>query len=249
VEILALDTRLGPLDVLVRPGGPPPYAQLSRPKDEVVVEEWRQSSGCESAWISGIDRRVLAMHRMTRFLPLLAVVSLALPASASAARRWTFDHKASVRNHDSDFIIGYAYANGEGPNTPTTDHIDVQTTRGPWKYGYVDGPFRGWGGLPACGWVLGGSGRLHPTTGSENVPNRCPSPSPRDSNANPPAPQNIFAAGSYAYGTGGATVLPAVIQACPTGAFVYGNYNPATKTFATSTGRCRSAAARPAARA
>ena len=68
VEILPLDTRLGPLDVLVRPGGSPPYAQLrrraerkdlgsfsvlvasiddliamkslaGRPKDEVVVEE------------------------------------------------------------------------------------------------------------------------------------------------------------------------------------------------------------------
>jgi hypothetical protein len=180
---------------------------------------------------------VLAMHRTARILLVLAAISLALPASASAARRWTFDHKTSVRNHDGDFIIGYAYANGEGPNTPTTDHIDVQTTRGPWKYGYVDGPFRGWGGLPACGWVLGGKGRLHPTTGSENVPNRCPAPAPRDSNANPLAPQDIFAAGSYAYGTGGGTVWPAVIQACPTGAFVYGNYNPATKTFSNKYGQ------------
>jgi hypothetical protein len=177
------------------------------------------------------------MQRVVRLLFLLALASLALPASASAARRWTFDKTASVRNHDGDFIIGYAFANGNAPNTPTTDHIDVQTTRGPWKYGYVDGPFKGWGGLPACGWVLGGSGRMHPTTGSENVPNRCPNPSPRDSNSNPLAPQNIFAASSYAYGTGGGTVWPAVIQACPTGAFLYANYNPATKTFSNKYGQ------------
>jgi hypothetical protein len=177
------------------------------------------------------------MPRTARLLLLLAVASLALPASASAARRWTFDKTASVRNHDGDFIIGYAFPNGAAPNTPTTDHIDVQVTRGPWKYGYVDGPFRGWGNLPACGWVLGGSGRMHPTSGGEHVANRCPNPSPRDASSNPLAPQNIFAAGSYAYGTGGGTVWPAVIQGCPTGAFLYANYNPATRTFSNKYGQ------------
>jgi hypothetical protein len=68
VEILTLETELGPLDVLIRPGGSPPYSQLrrraerkdlgafsvlvasvddliaikslaGRPKDQVVVEE------------------------------------------------------------------------------------------------------------------------------------------------------------------------------------------------------------------
>lgn len=168
--------------------------------------------------------------RMRKLVLLLLLLLLVFPASASAARRWTFESKTTVRNHDGDFVIGYAFANGTAPNTPTTDHIDVQAERGPWKYGYVDGPFAGWGGNK-CGWVLGGSSRMRPTTGGENVPNRCPAPAPRDSNANPLASQNIFAAGSYAYGTGGGTVWPAVIQPCAKGSFAYANYNPQTKTF------------------
>jgi hypothetical protein len=143
---------------------------------------------------------------------------LAMPAASHAAVRWTIDGKASVRNYHGDFVIGNAYANNTGPNTPTTDHIDVQATSGPWKYGFVHGPAN------RCGWVLGGTGRMHQSPGGGNVPNGCPAPAPRDSNANPLAPQNLFAAGSYAYGTGGGTVYPAVIVPCPTGAFVYGNY-------------------------
>jgi hypothetical protein len=143
---------------------------------------------------------------------------LAVPAASQAAVRWTIEGKASVRNYHGDFVIGTTYARNAGPNTPTTDHIDVQATSGPWKYGFVRGPAN------RCGWVLGGTGRMHPSPGGGNVANRCPAPAPRDSNANPLAPQNIFAPGSYAYGTGGGTVYPAVITSCPTGAFVYGNY-------------------------
>jgi hypothetical protein len=152
------------------------------------------------------------------FLTAVLATFLTLPAASQAAERWTIDGKASVRNYHGDFVIGNAYANNTGPNTPTTDHIDVQATSGSWKYGFVRGPAN------RCGWVLGGKGRMHPSPGGSNVPNGCPAPAPRDSNANPLAPQNIFAAGSYAYGTGGGTVYPAVITACPTGAFVYGNY-------------------------
>ena len=181
-----------------------------------------------------LQARMVPRTAQIRLCPRSCCCSFS-PASASAARRWTFESKTSVRNHDGDFIIGYAFANGDAPNTPTTDHIDVQMTRGPWKYGYVDGPFAGWGGNK-CGWVLGGSSRMRPTTGAENVPNRCPAPGPRDSNANPLAPQNIFAAGSYAYGTGGGTVWPAVIQPCANGSFAYANYNPADRTFSNKYG-------------
>src|SRR5262249_39722143 len=145
---------------------------------------------------------------------------------------------ATVRNYHGDFVIGYAYARNQGPNTPTTDHIDVQATSGPWKYGRIQGGNVGsWGGLGGCGWVLGGSGRMHRSPGGGSVAHACPAPAPRDSNSNPLAPQNIFAAGSYAYGTGGGTVWPAVVQACPVGPYLYGNYDPATGRFSNRYGQ------------
>jgi hypothetical protein len=154
--------------------------------------------------------------------PLASIAAFAAllvaPTASQAAVRWTIEGKASVRNYHGDFVIGTTYARDQGPNTPTTDHIDVQATFGPWKYGFVRGPAN------RCGWMLGGKGRMHESPGGGNVPNACPAPAPRDSNANPLAPQNIFAPGSYAYGTGGGTVYPAVIVPCSTGAFVYGNY-------------------------
>jgi hypothetical protein len=161
-------------------------------------------------------------------------ICLAAPAVSQGAAPFTVEGKASVRNYHGDFIIGWAYARDAGPNTPTTSRIDVQADSGAWKYGFVEGSAN------RCGWILGGKGRLHRTPGAGPVADRCPpaaTAATRDSNANPLAPQNIFAAGSYAYGTGGGTVYPAVIQPCPTGPYVYGNYDPASKRFSNRYGQ------------
>jgi hypothetical protein len=59
---------------------------------------------------------------------LLAIAFL--PAAASAATQWTVDQKASVRNHDGDFVIGYVYGAHQGPNTVHSAHVNEQARRG-----------------------------------------------------------------------------------------------------------------------
>jgi hypothetical protein len=159
---------------------------------------------------------------------LAAAVLLLVPAgTAHAATQWTVDKKASVRNYHGDFVIGYVYGAGKGPNTKHSAHVDEQARVGNWIYGSIDRQFAGWGGR-SCGWVLVGGGNMH--RNGRTVPNGCPNPAPRDSASNPLAPRNIFTNYTYLYGTGGGTIIPARIAAtagCQAagGTYGYGNYN------------------------
>jgi hypothetical protein len=163
-------------------------------------------------------------------LAAVAATLMVVVPSAQAATQWTVDKKASVRNYHGDFVIGYVYGAGQGPNTQHSAHVDQQARVGNWIYGAIDRQFAGWGGR-ACGWVLLGGGNLH--RNGRTVADGCPAPAPRDSRANPLAPRNLFANLSYLYGTGGGTIIPARITASPAcaaagGTYAYGNYNPSS---------------------
>jgi hypothetical protein len=165
---------------------------------------------------------------------LVALAALALaPAAAPAATQWTVDKKASVRNYHGDFAIGYVYGAHKGPNAGHSAHVNEQARRGPWIYGSIDRHFGGWAGR-SCGWVLVGNGNMH--RNGRTVADGCPAPAPRDAASNPLAPRNIFTDGTYLYGTGGGTVIPARIASTPAcvaagGAFGYGNYNAGNGTY------------------
>jgi hypothetical protein len=166
-------------------------------------------------------------------LAALATVGavLAAPGAALAATQWTLDEKVTVRNGSGDFVLGYAFGNDAGPNTPRSDHFNEQAREGPWLYGWVEGGNMGrWGGLPSCGWVLPRSGSMH--RNGRSAPDMCPAPNADFySSSNPLAPRNLFDAGTWFQGTGGGTVYPAIVTACPVGPFAYANYDPATGDF------------------
>jgi hypothetical protein len=170
------------------------------------------------------------VRRPVVLLALAAAGTLALAAPAAAATQYTLDEKVTVRNGPGDYVLGYAYGNDKGPNTPHSDHFDVQATHGRWLYGHVEGAYGRWGGQSQCGWVLPGSGRLH--ANGRTAPDVCPSPNlDAYSPANPLAPRNLFTPGTWFQGTGGGTVYPAVVTACAAGTYAYGNFDPATGDF------------------
>lgn len=160
-----------------------------------------------------------------------ACAALTAPGAAAAATQWTLDEKVTVRNGSGDYVLGYAFGNDKGPNTPSSDHFNQQAEEGGWIYGWVEGGNMGrWGGLPSCGWVLPRSGSMH--TNGRTASDLCPSPNTDYySSSNPLAPRNLFDASTWFQGTGGGTVYPAIVTSCPVGSFAYANYDPATREF------------------
>lgn len=69
VEILTLDTELGPLDVLVRPGGSPPYSQLRRRAE-------RKNLGSSSVLVASPDHLIAMKSLAGRPKDLIVVEEL-----------------------------------------------------------------------------------------------------------------------------------------------------------------------------
>ena len=180
------------------------------------------------------------MSRLARLLvplALVAAMALALPAAASAARRYHvrdgFAYVTVRSLPGGSYVIGNLYRTADsGPNAHG-NYFDLLTRDGLWGYGQIGGGtgnFGGWGG-GSCGWVY--MPQLKRTRKTLHPPG-CPPASALE-------PSRIFASGSYYRGCSdagtrnGCAGWEAVTTACPD-AHVYGNYNPATHKFANKYG-------------
>jgi hypothetical protein len=160
------------------------------------------------------------MKPILALITTLCLVLAALAGQASAATRYRVSADTLfVRNFPQSYSIGLLYGSSTaGPNVGGAEAIDIQkkTSDGLYGYGRAHGHFGQWNGY-YCGWVA----MTYLTNTGNTVSTACP-----DSSGSILDPTLIFEGGSYENGP-----YDAVIVSC-TYPYVYGNYDPATDSFA-----------------